>query len=225
MKDLLLRRESVMMAKVGHGLPLGYRELEYVKSEGNSGQYIMLDFVPDNTCGFACAVSLDQSISDDFFGGVRTSNSSYGRFAITSTGNYLYGSLGIATPAAYRPYVSTSSRVSISVNFLNSRKIKNGLCDTYTITNNFINTGSLKMVIAGGVNKQGTVQCSAQKTYEWIITKGSEIMYYFVPCLNASTGKAGLYDLCGNVCIKTGTPFFIPDSASLTAGPEIGVGG
>ena len=69
--------------------------------------------------------------------------------------------------------------------------------------------GSWRGSTANGYYK-GTVS-------EFIIIRNGETIRHFVPAIRKSDSACGYYDLCESASPKTGTPFYLPNTGTLTA--------
>jgi hypothetical protein len=165
-------------------LPSEYQEVLYIQSSGT--QHILTPHIPDDTYGAMLDAQIDTFTGDQVMFGTRSTTN--GRFWSGFTGSNIY--LGFNTNVSYSQ-IANGNRYIIELNYNNTRK-RNVNGNSVGDVSGTLAATTHAIAIFGG-NDQGTVKYKASyKLYRFRITKGSELIANYVPCVNGST--VGLYD-------------------------------
>lgn len=179
----------------GNGLPTGYKQVEYLESDGN--QYIDTGINADSTLGFSAKL---QQISGRF-GSYKSIDGNDVRHHLYDGGKWGYGSAG---SVGYGVGHTSSEVYEFECNYYNSRKVK----DNGTI----INLPSVTFDI--GMNfwlfQRNAGYAFKGKIYYFKMTKGKKLVRDFIPCYRISDNAIGMYDTVQKVFYQNqGTGSFI----------------
>lgn len=175
-------------------LPSGYIQLDYLESDGN--QYIDTGIKPDNTTGFKVQLSVNDNQTDIYYLGARE-NIEDTRFGLGVYQGHFY--LGFGT------YFSDATNWTISANIpfeanLNYKESGTGdINGTYpkNITGTLEGVTFTANIYLFRLNFPGeNLPQSSSKIYNYVITKGSDVVANFIPCLD-DHGVPCMYDIVG----------------------------
>ena len=183
------KKEIVLFS---HNLPSAYQEVEYIESTGT--QYIDTGIVADNSTGVKLEASFSDVTSDMVRFGSRTTTGDT-RFTIGTINGYIY--FGWGTTISNNTYtISTNTKYSIKLNYLNNRKAQYGNYGEIDITSDLPTQTYNTLIFAH--NRVGTITYSTYKLYGCEITSGQNVVRKFIPCYRILDGVIGLYDLVNN---------------------------
>ena len=184
-------------------LPEGYTQVDYIQSSGT--QYIKTNIVPTNTMGTYLKLSSSNITSDLLYFGSKGSTND--RFWVGNSNNKFYFGWN---NVSYGQNISEGVPFIVQMNFLNNRLLVQDSTIIKNNISNFAESNTYPIYIFAG-NASGTANFkSSIRIYEFVISDESIITHKFIPCINNSTGKAGLYDLVTNTFYgNSGTGDFI----------------
>ena len=186
-------------------LPNGYRQVEYVEFTGS--QYIDTGILSKQSLTIESGFST--TTASKLLFGARTSASASG---------LVFGYF--ASSSSYVGFGGGTAMYSTTLNPMNGSKhtvvLSNGIYTIDGVDQTISNRGTLSNfynIYLGTWNNANTAdnRMFVGKVYSFIIYDGDTIASYLVPCVNESTGKAGMYD------VVSGT-FLAPVGGDLTAG-------
>ena len=175
-------------------LPSGYIELDYIESDGN--QYIDTGIKPDNTTGFKVKLAVDDTQSDVYYLGAREDTGDT-RFGLGIYQGHFYLGFGTYFSDATNWTISSMGVFEANLNYkesgtgdINGTYPKNitGTLEGATFTRNIY---LFKFNYSGA-----SVPTSLSRIYKFVITKGSDVVANFIPCLD-DQGVPCLYDIVG----------------------------
>lgn len=198
-------------------LPAGYKELEYIQSNGL--QYIDTGVQPKTTLKFAMDFAVDSLSSKvvSFFGWRKKAGTTYVQFRgienNTNTFRVIYGGNSTSNATAIDSSLSVG-RHALELDCQNKTLVWDGKSSSFKIngTPSFSTTYNIVLFAS---NNEGTVgEYSSMKLYKTQIWDAGNPIRDFVPCTDPS-GKAGLYDLVSQA-------FYTNKRVSaFIAGPEV----
>lgn len=175
-----------------NAFPDGYTRLDYIRSTGT--QYIVTDVVPTDTIGaYIKLASMSINADTVYFG---SKGSTDNRFWIGNNRNRYYYGWNVIT---YKHDITADTPYSVGMNFLNNRAYvyNDTTVDVEDIATLRENTYPM-YIFAGNASGSANYKSSI-KLYSLKISDGDQIIRDFVPCINDTTGKAGLYDVVNGV--------------------------
>ena len=200
-------------------LPEGYTQVEYIESNGN--QHINTGVTPDATTEII--IDFYTSTNGKWILGSRLSGGTANSFGIylQSTTQY-WAQIGgsEATNGGYVTVSSISGRHVIDVSGY-SFKLDDEVKITY---NNSISPTNAKDLYIFTMNTNGSADSRKMigKVYSTKIYKNGNVVRDLVPCINDSTGKAGMYDIVNGVFYgNAGTGDFTAGNASYITSETI----
>ena len=173
-------------------LPSGYTQVEYIESTNNGGQYI------------DTGVNADKKLRVVFDGAI-LNQGAFGTIYDNGGGSYVRYHLQ-ATSTVFRFYSYTTGQDLITVDtnrHLFDMDVPNG--KTYvdgTLYNKSVSTFDTTLnfwLFKRNSNTASLQSSNVAKLYFCQIYYNGALVRNFVPCINNSTGKAGLYDLVNNI--------------------------
>lgn len=186
-------------------LPDGYRQLEYIQTDGNS--YINTNVIPFNAIGvdvtFYSLSSLSTATSGDnvygcIYGSRVSSNVSeiqlttWSGVAPSNTGLFAAGTTANAKiPAG----ISVKTKQTVTFKNLEYTSPRSSFDHTFD-SFDWNNSGNVYPIFIGALNDAGTAKQGGKGTriYEFIIYNGNDIFRRFVPCANAEN-TVGMYEI------------------------------
>lgn len=175
-------------------LPSGYIECEYLESNGN--QYIDTGIKPDNTTGFEVKLAVNDIQTDIYYLGVRENNADT-RFGLGVYQGHFYLSFGTYFSDTTNWTISPDVPFEANLNYkesgtgdINGTYPKNitGTLEGVTFTHNIY---LFRFNYSGVQTPQ-----SISRIYKYIITKGSDVVANFIPCVD-DQGVPCMYDIVG----------------------------
>lgn len=191
-------------------LPPEYAECEWIRGEVNNYLlFIDTEYRPNNNTGILLDFSnlnIDDNPDFNFFG-CKNNETDNARYMINATlpnigyGFNAYKVVGI---------IDFYQRHVVKMNYLNDRKFD---VDNGYLSSNITDT---LPTMVNNIGIMGSIQYRSPTSvshYEYNahlveITQGNEVVRRFIPCVRLSDMQAGMYELFGNVCSLTNTPFF-----------------
>ena len=181
-------------------LPQGYKQVEYIQGTGT--QYIILNHKPGPETGVSVKFQYTDLILQQPIFGVRGDNSDEESFTYTfyinSNSNWAYGFKN-----GSGNWVNTQEPADTDVHTL-AFNVNNGIYnfdsdETIRIAGSTrTNTSPYNMFIMtqtrDGLVPAAGIPKSKIKIYSFSVYENSILIYNFIPCIEESTGKAGLYD-------------------------------
>ena len=191
-------------------LPDGYTEVEYIESSGT--QWIDTGVTPTTNTKMQYKFRPLATVSSvTMFLGNRSSSTNIYGLALYSTGRFRsyvrYNSGSYVTTS--NNFYNTSTDYNLEVGNLYIKNLDTGANVVTGTTQTTVNTGTIKL------NNHGNSTYSKIRTYRLKIYDGSTLIRDFVPCINNTTNKAGLYDLVND------TFYGNSGSGNFTAGNEV----
>lgn len=193
----------------GGVLPAGYAECEWIGvAKETKHMFIDTEYRPDNETGICFEFSnFVRSNADLNFFGCKNNQTDNARFMI----NVNYGSIGFGFNSYKKlSQVDFIQKHRVLMNYLNDRMfnvddgiVSSSITDTlpYMVNNIGIFTSIQSYDYA-------SLGCNVYNTHLVEITQGNNVVRRFIPCVRLSDMQAGMYELFGNVCSLTNTPFF-----------------
>ena len=170
-------------------LPEGYTQVEYIEASGT--QYINTGIKTKQTLVIESEYATDTA--SKLFFGARSSSSANG---------IVFGYFG--TTSSYVGFGGSSANYSTTINPMDNSKHKVLLSNNYykldgvnqTISNRTTLT-SFNDIYLGTWNTNGSADSRMYigKIYRFTIYDGNDLVLDLIPCINNSTGKAGMYDI------------------------------
>lgn len=202
-----MKREHKVQSRI---LPSGYRQLEYIESTGT--QYIDTGISAPNGFNATVVLQINEHSGYDYprIIGSHNTSSPYGRNGCCARWmNGFQLSYGNGYPV-WTTTILPNTDYTIEVQtFLRNAYLKvNG---TTVLSNSSIQTLSANDIwifydlYCKNVSKKGTFKAILKAA----TLTNNNVTMNLIPALRLSDNKPGLYDLNGNICPLTSTPFFI----------------
>lgn len=191
-------------------LPAGYAECEWIRGEDVRKQKLFIDteYRPNNNTGIFLDFSHLYISSNDFnFFGCKNNQTDNARFMINvSNLNIVYGFNGYKVVGV----IDFAQRHVVKMNYLNDRKFD---VDNGYLSSNITDTLPAMVNNIGIMTSIQSYNPADANHYDYKvhvveITQGNDVVRRFIPCVRLSDMQAGMYELFGNVCSLTNTPFF-----------------
>ena len=180
-------------------LPSGYRQVEYIESTGT--QYILTDTIPTSNFKVVADVYLSSYSSETCFAGARDSSTNKGiecyyssgvpRFWINGTASTY---IGTSNYTFYEEKIHYESSTSPS-----ATKLYTNVTGNFSTTAIYNGSGNTTPLMLFAYNSKGNAAYFFRgRIYNIQLYDNDAIVNDFIPCINSSTNKAGLYDMITN---------------------------
>lgn len=181
-------------------------EVEYI--EGDSSQYIELNFVPDNLTGIAMKY-LPQTTANLYYIGLRETSGNT-RFGLGHTETRFYAGWGNVYYGTRNITVDRVNPTTLYLNFYNDRLFRSAAQSQSMPSLPFTPTSKMNVMRRGGY---GTPSAVAGRVYWLQITQDSQLVFDFIPVRKGSVGF--LYDRVSGLLFSSDT------STNFTPGPDV----
>ena len=218
---MMQRRRVMLAAGKRSRLPREYQEVEYLKSSGK--QYIDTELVLTQDASINIRFFIDSGTTFSIFGSRK--DAFLQNIGLAGAASFpLYADFGDYTK--YRSYIGHYTcgdvyDVSISRilrKIYNVTKGEQNAINTKAVSGQFTTPGSAFIFnqrngfSSDGLNG-GVISCVINDTTE---------SRNLIPCYRKSDHKPGMYDLCGSICSRTNSPFYInAGTGEFLVGPEV----
>lgn len=220
--DLMQRRRVMLAAGKRSRLPREYQEVEYLKSSG--AQYIDTELFLTQDASINIRFFVDSGTKFSIFGSRR--DSALRNIGLAGAEMYpLYADFGEYTKyrASHFDHYTSGDVYDASISRIlrkiyNVTKGEQKAINTKACSEQFTTPGSVFIFnqrngyASDGLNG-GVIACVINDT------TGSRNL---IPCYRKSDHKPGMYDLCGSICSRTNSPFYInAGTGEFLVGPEV----
>ena len=197
-----------------------YQRVEYVVAEGS--QYLDLGFNPTNNLSFYIDAKITQTPS--------TQVCFAGAYETTDTPRFAYRVSGTKYAILWGTLAEISGNLP-SGGAITDRRVYSLHDGSFYYGSSLLTTPSTQTFT---VNQTLSVLCnhSADSYARWIYANVYDIIltdsnksFHFVPCYRLSDNVIGFYDMEGNICPQTNTPFWTSfGNPFVTKGPDVANG-
>ena len=220
--DLMQRRRVMLAAGKRSRLPREYQEVEYLKSSGT--QYIDTELVLTQDTSINIRFFIDSGTTFSIFGSRKSPVLQ--NIGLAGTESFpLYADFGDYTKyrASHIGHYTSGDVYDVSINRIlrkiyNVTKGEQNAINTNACSEQFTTPGSAFIFnqrngfSSIGLNG-GVIACVINDT------TGSRNL---IPCYRKSDHKPGMYDLCGSICSRTNSPFYVnAGTGEFLVGPEV----
>ena len=189
--DILVNENGVWVAKAPSRVPAGYKEVEYISSDG-TGQYIDLDFVPTDNTKIIFKVKNFSGANNYCFGQAEGDWDMMVQTGGGSTYFFLYGSSSF-----HNTNVSADNNIHIFELSNGSQKLDNVEYGTLS-TIGFPSSSTHKFIIFGRIYS-GNIQATGHyDVIEILRYEGNILIGDFIPCRRIADDEAGVVNLINN---------------------------
>ena len=180
-------------------------KIEYLQSDTN--QYIETGVTPDDSTGIMVTLKRSNT-TDTYLAGLRNDTNNT-RWVIGSTSN-IYAGWG-STLSSFND--NSGSKITVYLNYLNDRKWRNSLNDTYYSLSTLSFTPAYNIRLFGSAGVSASYTKWSGKIYAVKITQGSNVVMDLIPVRVKQVGY--MYDkISGQLFGNSGT-------GNFTLGPDI----
>lgn len=190
-------------------LPSGYRQLEYIESDGN--QYIEIDWSIGRSIS-AMRIETDAypvQPTITYGGFIGTNTSSTVEIYYTRNNNGRFAFFTNPSPTIYVDGKTYGKWYHVECTIANGqKKMKIDESESSGVVYGQMGGVPSKLYVFKYASVE-KFQGRLKRTSISITTENGTIKAVLVPALRNSDNKPGLYDLCGSICPLTGTPFYV----------------